>query len=248
METSDQRVVDPPQPLTPDQLRTKKLFKQTYFFSQGHIGLQEYLFKYLLSKHAFPNAELRHMGTPDYLNLKIPKRHNPLSNDQRRTDELDSRYRSLQALSRNVEIDESEVLKEILRGIAERDVKFMITGRPMGSEMRDPFESHVKRWIVDGESTGTTEFDNLFSALQPMHHEQRTRDTLVRYSNVMDDPKVERLAKIYTDTELSKDEKEEAEDFVFYGTGNSELFSLTSRLWEYRHPGQSFVPATEAAA
>jgi hypothetical protein len=179
--------------LTEQQKRAKDLFFQSFRFSQGELFLQEKILKWLVAKGRFDGLEVPE-ELPAYIQETIvPEKHLTITEGPKK--ELEKVWGKLNIyvthLRQSISVDELQ--PSILRGMIDRDRLYQEKERPNRPDSQqatpdssnDPHASFVRKYIINGQPTGSDAFDELHRSLVPLLTKSRTA-TYVAPKHIVD--------------------------------------------------------------
>jgi hypothetical protein len=162
--------------LSKQERRAKELFTQSFRFSQGELFLQEQILKWLVAKGGFDGIEVP-VESPAYIQeMLIPKKHKSITEGPKK--ELERAWGRLNIyathLRQSISVDELQ--PTILRGMIDRDRTFQKGERPNRPDSlqvtpdssNDRHASFVRKYIINGQPTGSDAFDELHRNLAPL--------------------------------------------------------------------------------
>jgi hypothetical protein len=161
-----------PEEISSKNLETRilKNFYLSFKFSQGNAELQQDLLIAINTRYnhgefikTFISLEnLKDRLTPKISKLRLPKDHLPVGSVQ---EEFKNQWRNqLKLLNKVFEPEERHKPSDegLLIDLVAEDASYMETGRPNSGKK----ESLVKTYIINQQTTGSEDFDNLFKKLR----------------------------------------------------------------------------------
>ena len=131
----------------------------------------------------------------------------------------------------------------ILDEILGREFRYQLKGRPKRGPENDAYESYLRKFVVLGETTGSSITDQLCLDLKPILEALR-REPFPVVTDDMISP--ETLSPLPQLVEGSGDIIEGMIAKRLNAMGNQRILSLVEALWERNHPGQKFFPEAVA--